>query len=349
MVNTKIQLQFIGALLLGTLLLSFFILKPFLSTLILAIIFAVILHPLYKKINKLLGKRESLAAWITLLLGIICIVIPFTLLGIQLLREALQLYTSLSQGENKYNLIYNVVQDVSKFSSGILPGTEDFFVNLSNNIDIYLKQGLIWLINNLGSFLSSISKLTLDLFVFLIALYYLLRDGVKCKQFITKLSPLGDKNDGVIFSRLETAVNSIVKGKIFVAIIQGILTSVGFTIFGIPNSILWGSIAALVSLVPPIGTALVIIPGVIYLFVIGSYIPAFGLFLWGTLIVGLIDNILGPKLIGKDLELNPLLILVSILGGLIFFGPVGIFLGPLVISIFFTLISIYPTITNQNN
>lgn len=348
MVNTKIQLQFIGILILGVSLLSFFILKPFLSTLIFAIIFAVILYPLYKKINKLIGRRESLAAWITLLLGIICVLIPLILLGIQLFREALQLYTSLSQGENKYSLIYDTIQNIGKFSGGILPGTQQFFVNLSNNIDIYIKQGLIWLINNLGGFLSSISKLTLDFFVFLIALYYLLRDGEKCKQFITKLSPLGDKNDGVIFTRLETAVNSIVKGKIFVAIVQGILTSVGFTIFGIPNSILWGSIAIIVSLVPPIGTALIIIPGVVYLFVIGNYIPALGLLLWGILIVGLVDNILGPKLIGKDLELNPLLILVSVLGGLIFFGPIGIFLGPLVISILFTLISIYPTLTNQN-
>lgn len=348
MTNTKTQTQFLLVLILGITATTFFILKPFLSTLILATIFAVVLYPLYKKILQKINTHESLAALITILIGTICILIPLTFLGTQLFQEILQVYNSFSGGENKYNLIYTTIESVGKISIRLFPETEGFFTNLLNNVDPYIKQGLIWLINNVGNILSSLSKLALDLFIFLIALYYLLRDEKKLKIILLQIIPLEKENQTIIFRHLQLAINSIVRGKILIAIIQGILTSVGFTLFGIPNSILWGAIAIIVSLVPPIGTALVIIPGVIYLFVIGNYLPAIGLLLWGIIIVGLIDNILGPKLMSKDLQLNPLVVLVSVLGGLIFFGPIGIFLGPLIISLLFIFLSVYRETTSSS-
>lgn len=346
MINRKIQLQFLLVLLAGVLLLTFFILSPFLSPLALAAVFAVVLQPLYKKILHRVGNSEALAATATLFIALIGILIPLAFLGTQIFREAALFYNSLDQGGSNQNLIVTVTRSVGEKFDIFLPGSGDFFANLSDNLDMYFKQGLTWLIENLGVALSGISVLLLDLFIFFISLYYLLRDGPKLKREIIKLSPLDDKEDGIVFTRLEAAVNSVIKGSLLIALIQGTLTAIGFAIFGIPNSVLWGTITVIAALIPGIGTSLVILPGVIYLFATGSTISAIGLFVWGVAAVGLIDNILGPKLLGRNLQLHPLFVLLSVLGGIAFFGPIGIFLGPLTMSLLFAFISTYSYIVN---
>ena len=116
---------------------------------------------------------------------------------------------------------------------------------------------------------------------------------------------------------------------------------VGFWIFGVPNAILWGSFAAIAALIPGIGTALVLTPAILFLFARGEIFSAIGLLAWGVGVVGLIDNFLGPRLMGRGIELHPLIILLSVLGGIGFFGPIGFLLGPLIVSLFFALLDIY--------
>lgn len=341
MTNIKTSNPFLLASLALVLVLTFFIFKPFLATLVLAGICAVVLHPIYKKILKLIGGHEATATAITVVLSIICIIIPLTILGAQMIHEAATLYGNFSEIDNKQSGLVIVINDIGKTSERFIPGTEHYFNNISNNITIYIKQVLAWLMSNLGQALSSATVFLLDLFIFLISFYYLLKDGGKLKKELIRLSPLNDSDDETVFKKLELAVNSIIKGNLVIAFIQGILMAVGFYLFGLPNGILWGSVAVVASLVPRIGTAIVLVPAVLYLFVIGSTTGAIGLAVWGTLVVGLVDNILGPKLIGKHLQLHPIFILLSVLGGIVLFGPIGIFLGPLVMSLLFALLSVY--------
>ena len=181
----------------------------------------------------------------------------------------------------------------------------------------------------------------MGVFIFLVALYYLFKDGHKLKKAVVALSPLRDIYDETIFSKLALAINSVIRGSLTVALVQGILTAVGFAIFGVPNATLWGSVAAIAALIPGIGTALVLLPAIFYLFFNGETFFAVGLFLWGMTAVGLIDNFLGPKLVERGIRLHPFLILLSILGGISFFGPLGFLLGPLALSLFFVLLEIY--------
>ncbi|HCC06312.1 TPA: hypothetical protein DEP94_03085 [Candidatus Nomurabacteria bacterium] len=341
MTNIKTKNPFLLAILAGMLVLAFFVLKPFLATLVLAVICAVVLHPVYKKILGLIGGHEATATSITVILSIICIIIPLTFLGTQVAREAAQLYGNFSQVDDKQNGLVIIINNIGQTSEKIIPGTEDYFTNISNNTTLYIKQVLSWMIGNLGQALSGASVFLLDLFIFFISFYYLLKDGERLKKSIIKLSPLNDTDDETVFKRLESAVNSIIKGNLVIAFLQGILMTIGFYLFGLPNGLLWGSVAIIASLVPRIGTAIVLVPAVFYLFAIGNTTPAIGLAIWGTLIVGLVDNILGPKLIGKHLQLHPLFVLLSVLGGLVLFGPIGIFLGPLVMSLLFALLSVY--------
>lgn len=341
MINLKSQLRFLLILLAGALLLAFMIFRPFLAPLALAAVFAVVLQPLHNKILSKFGGRESLAALVSVLVAAICILIPLAFIGAQILGEAGQLYASLFEPREGGNLVATAINDLGQKFASIQPGSETFFNNLSEDLDVYAKRALEWLLSNLGAALSSISTLVLDLFIFFVALYYLLRDGQRLKKELISLSPLEDVDDEVVFGSLESAVNSVVKGSLTIALIQGAVTAIGFAIFGIPSAVLWGTVAAVAALIPAVGTSLVIIPAIIYLFVSGGIAQAIGLLIWGALAVGLIDNLLGPKLIGTGMRLHPLLVLLSVLGGIAFFGGIGIFLGPLTLSLLFAFIKIY--------
>lgn len=348
MIDRKLQLHFLLILLAGALYLSFLIFRPFLTPLVLAAVFAVVLHPLYRGLVSRLGNWESVAALLTVLISVVLILIPLVFLGTQIVREAGQLYGSIAAGDSGANFVAATIQNIGHAIGDFSPAAGNFFTGFSADVDIYLKQGLEWLIQHLGAALSGITALFLNFFIFFIALYYLLRDGVRLKRALIVLSPLEDTDDEMIFGRLETAVNSVIKGSLTIALVQGVLTAIGFAIFGVPNAILWGTIAAVASLIPGFGTALVLVPAVLYLFATGDIIPAIGLLAWGTLGVGLIDNFLGPRLVSKSTHLHPLLILLSVLGGLVYFGPIGIFLGPLILSLLFAFIAIYSYLANPS-
>ena len=341
MTAAALQVPVILTLIGAVLILLFFIIQPFLITVILAAVFAVILTPLYKKVHSYLRCKESVAAWVTLVLSVVGIVVPLVFLSMQLFQEAVHVYTSVSEDATRQNLVLGVMTSIGTVFEYFIPGVETYFINLSNNVDTYIQQLLAWVVDNLGSALSSVSSFLFDLLIFLIALYYFIKDGETMKKIIHSISPLGAAQDEAIFKRLGTAINSIVKGNLFIAFIQGVMTTVGFALCSIPNTILWGALAAVASLVPRVGTAMIIVPAIVYLLTIGSPLLALLLTLWGLFIVGMIDNILGPKLIGKEMELHPLSILLAVVGGILFFGPPGIFLGPLSISLLFALTSVY--------
>ncbi len=337
---------FLIALILATLVLAFFVFRPFLIVLVLAGIFAMLLQPLYRFVLRGMSGSPGLAAFATMLIAFVCILVPLMFISVQIATDAQHLYTSLADDTGKAYLdaVFKSVNDtVARYSPNLaLSGVE-----LSAAIDQHMKDFLSWLIQNLGGAFGGITRFLLDFLIFLIALYYLLRDGPKLKQAIIEISPLADTDDNVVFSRLELAVHSVIRGSLMIALIQGALTAIGFAFFGIPNSILWGVVAMFSALIPGIGTSLVLGPGIVYLFVIGATAPATGLLLWSVLAVGLIDNFLGPRLVGRGLQLHPLLVLLAVFGGLILFGPAGIFIGPLCISLLFALLAIYQHIAKQ--
>ena len=340
--NSKTQFYFLLAILAGIATFSFFIFHPFLHALILASVFAVVFQPLHQKILYLTQNRQGLAAFFTTIAVVVFILTPLVFLGIQIFGEAQHLYSSLVDGGGKetiLNIFKELIDDFQRF----FPATREFSVN----IDQYLKQSLSWLLQNLGVIFSNFAQLLVSSFIFLIALYYLLKDGPKLKKTVVALSPLTDTDDEAIFKKLELAIDSVIKGNLTIAFIQGVLTTVGFAIFGVPNAVLWGTVTAIAALIPGIGTALVLIPGIIFLFLSGNDFSALGLLAWGIIAVGLIDNFLGPKLVGRGMQLHPLIVFLSVIGGIIFFGPLGFLLGPLTLSLFFTLLNIYSSLVKS--
>lgn len=340
MENNKLQNYFLFTILAIVFVLVFFIFKPFLTPLILAIVFAVVFRPVHEKILSYSNGRKSLSAIATTVIILICLVVPVTFLGIQVFEESRGLYFSLTDGDAKIT-IDTVAGAIAAPLDKISPRAGGYLSNISSSLDVYAKQGLTWIIQNMGAAVSSVMELLFGALIFFVALYYFLRDGGQFRKTLFALSPLALSDDEAVSDKMELAVNSVIKGILSVALVQGILTAIGFTIFGVPNGVFWGSVAAVAALVPAIGTGLVIVPGIIFLLLTGSIGPAVGLLLWGLLAVGLVDNFLSAKLMGKGMKLHPLMVLLSVLGGIVFFGPVGLFLGPLILSLLIAFLSIY--------
>jgi predicted PurR-regulated permease PerM len=311
------------------------IVKPFLGTLFLAAVFAFLFQPIYKKFLGALGAREGLAAFLITIFSIILIIIPITFLGIQIFKEAAHLYQSLIGGVGGFETsIKNFLDQAHIFFPSI---------NLDLKLDFgeYIRQALGILVHSLGALFSSVTGMFLNFFIFLIAFYFFLKDGSKLKAHLFFLSPLDDAHDEFIISRIKSGVSATLKGGLAIGLIQGILTGLGFAIFTVPNPILWGGVATMAAFIPGIGTALIMIPAVIFLFITSKTFLGIGLLVWGITIVGLVDNFLSPRLVGRGMQLHPLVAFISILGGMIFFGPLGFLLGPLIVSVCFALIDIY--------
>ncbi len=313
----------------------YFIIEPFLTPLVVAAVFAFLFRSVYERFLRLTKNRESISALITTALAMILVVLPIALLGTLMLKESLGLYQSLAV-ENRNDFVV-VIERTLNQARNVLPIPETFELNISQ----YAKQGLEILLQHLGGIFSSFAKMLLSVFVFLTAFYFFLKDGHKLKNYLVALSPLEDKDDELIVGRLRSAVSATVKGNLTIGLIQGALTGVGFAIFGVPNAILWGSVAAIMALVPGIGTTLVIAPAVIFLFIVGSTFGGVGLLVWGMTAVSLVDNLLGPRLVGQGMHLHPLAVFLAVLGGLAFFGPLGFLLGPLFMSVCLVLVDIY--------
>ena len=343
------QIFFFLSLLIISIVISFFIVRPFISTLILAIVAAVVFYPIHKMFYKFF-KAKWLAATLTILIFFSTILAPMSFFGVRVVEEAQTAYRYFTETIDGIVLISNVESFINKniFERflNIEQETEgSFFLDFNS----YVQDVFNWLVRNFGAVASGLARVGINLMLFIFAMFFLLRDGEGIKKFIVGLSPLDDKYDEEIFKRLSKSINSVIRGSLMIAVIQGILAGVGFTLFGIPSPILWAGAVMVAALVPALGTAVVSIPAVAYLFIAGQTVPGIGLLIWSFVAVGLIDNILYPKLVSRDMQIHPFLILLFVIGGISFFGLSGFILGPITLSFLFALIHIYQFLTKQEH
>lgn len=336
-----LQKYFFLGLLLAVSVVIFFIFLPFFEVLVLSVIFGVVLKPLHRRISKFLNGKEGLSAFLVILIFALVFIVPFTFLSMQLLDESKSLYSQLT---NHAEIDY-----IQKVTTLLEKPIQKLYPQFSLDIGGLASLGANFLTSHLTSILSSVLAITTGILLIFISVFFFLRDGAKFKNILVDLSPLSDKYDEQIFTKVKHTITATVKGVILVAMVQGLLAGIGLWIFGVPNPTLWGSLSAVASLVPGLGTAVVFIPAVGYMFIVGNTASAIGLILWGTLIVGLVDNFLTPYLYSRGAEIHQLIMLFAVLGGLVVFGPIGFIFGPIVLALFFSLIDIYQSIILNNN
>jgi predicted PurR-regulated permease PerM len=312
--------------------------SPYLTALFLAGVLTVLFSPVFRFVQRYV-KRKSTASAVTVLFVLVAILAPLTLIGLLMFQEVISLYSTLNDNNIGIQVVNVWIEQFQSLVQHFIPT----FVVQSNVYD-YLDALLQWFAQHLNQFFSSIITFLFDIFLIIIAMFFFYRDGDKLKAFALKWSPLADQYDESIISRLESAVSSVVKGALASAVLQGFLVGIGFLIFDIPNPVLWGTIGTVAALIPALGTALITFPAVIFLFAFGHGFAALGLFFWAVVCVGLSDNLLHPFIVNRGVHIHPFLILLSVFGGLVYFGPIGFIAGPVLFAFFFALLDIYPLI-----
>ncbi|MDO8591059.1 MAG: AI-2E family transporter [bacterium] len=337
--NYKLQIGFFTVLITAALILSFFVLKPYMEALFIAIILRIVFDSFHLRALRFTGNRENVAALLSVLGVVILIIVPFVLIGFFLFDDARNLYIKMIAGDFDFEFIEHVTAPATTFFQGIIPG-------FSFDIVSYVRQGLSLVLGNIGSIFSSLVNFSFEFFLMILSLFYLFRDGSRFRQHVIFLSPLSDKYDENILTKLAKAISSVLTGSLLISCVQGVLAAIGFFIFGVPNPILWGAVAAVSALIPTFGTAIVVVPAIIFLFWAGQVPAALGLLVWSAVIVGLVDNLIAPHLMARGIKIHPFVILLAVLGGLWFFGPIGFLAGPVVITLLLTLLDMYPSIVS---
>lgn len=310
------------------------ILWPYITVIAIALVVAVLSYPLYVWFKERLP-WEGLASLVTMLLVTLIILIPLTIFGTLVVEEAIQLIVELRKGGS--GGLANVIGQIENVIHSIVPTAQV-------SVEQIASQGFSLLADNLTNIFSSALHAFASLLIGLILYYYLLKDGKKFIDTIIAKSPLGKTDTKKILSQFTLVIHSVIRGNIIIALIQGVLVGVGFFLFGIPNAALWAGVAAIMALIPAIGTSLVLLGGLIYVYVNSGLLMTIGLMAWSALLVGLIDDALRPYLIGKGARIHPILILLSVVGGLASLGPVGFILGPIILSLFIVVFEMYPEV-----
>ena len=315
------------------------IFMPFLAPLAMAAAFAVVLQPLHVRLLAITEGRGGLAALTTLCITIGGVLVPLGIILVFMGWEAAKLYSSIADGSFALSTS-SLLHQLERILPPDILGA-NFSDVIASNLSSYIRDALAWISGHVTVAFSSFASLLLNLFIFFVALFFFLRDGDSLKKSIIDLSPLKDSDDRLVFDRLGIAVNSVIRGNLLIALIRGIFSAIGFFFFGIPNALLWGIVSGIAGLIPSIGIMLVFVPAILYAYFFVGMLQAVGLLLWGLLVVGLIDNALAPRFVGKGMQVHPLFVFLGIFGGISYFGPLGIFLGPLTLSLLFALLSIY--------
>jgi predicted PurR-regulated permease PerM len=325
---------------------SIFLIKPFFLAISLGAILAYLFFPLYRFFRKKI-KNKTFSA---LIVCILIMAVLTTLGGFfvnTLVKEAYVFYIVGKQ----------------KLATGFFRNCHNHFClslkNLGQDpaINYHLQDSLKimtnWIVMKGSNILISIPRMALNLFVTFFTMFYFLRDR---DIIVSRLNDfLGSQKNkyAIVFKRFKEIIHGVIYGYLIVAVIQGSLGALGFYLFGIPSPLLWGMIMALLALVPFFGTGLVWIPASLFMLLDGVFqdsgllmVKAVGLFVYGAIIISGLDNFLKPKLIGEKAKVHPVVILLGIFGGIFMFGPLGVILGPLFLSLSIVFIKTFLVMPN---
>jgi predicted PurR-regulated permease PerM len=331
-------------------LLSFYlvyqIFSPFLASILWAVLLAIVFYPLFRRLFLLLKKRGVLSAILMTLFVLSIIVLPFSLLISSLTVEVVDIYHQVEEmiktGQMKSYLDKIWEVPVLQWIWGKLD--QHFDLSKADPAGLILKnlrEVSTFLLNQTTKILRGLSTFLIGFFFTLLSLYYLFKDGALLFEKLKEIIPLQINERDLLVRRFKDMVYATIYGGILIAVIQGILGGLSFWVLGISSPIFWGTTMGLLSFIPVGGTALIWAPAAIFLFIQGAYLKGFILLGLGTLVIGMVDNVLRPFFISTRTNIHPLLLFFAVLGGIQVFGLIGLVAGPLIITLFLTLIEIY--------
>jgi predicted PurR-regulated permease PerM len=347
--------QWVLLAILGVILyLCFRIMQGFIMPVFLALILSTLLEPVYGGIASRFGGRRNLAALIVCLGLTVAFLLPVVFLSVSLANEANDAYQRLRDPATLHKiqawLDPGSNPTLSRISSW-LPGSVRFSnLQLGARLSAQAQQIGVAALAVATTFASGVFNFLMDYFIMLVVLFFLLRDSAQFATTLRIISPLSEEQEGLFVERLRAVTRATVLANLLTSITQGAASTLIFLSLGLPNPILWGSLTALFSLVPVVGTALIWVPWTIYLFAVGAPVKAVIFVVLEVVVVGSVDNILRPWLMGSGFKMHALVIFFSVLGGIGYFGILGMFLGPLVFATAIALVEFYVSpVQSENN
>lgn len=317
----------------------FFIFQPFLTAIVAAAILAALFKRPYHFLEHVTRGRRGLSAFLTCLFVIVIIITPLFLVLSLAVSEASNLYRVVTQEstlEHTIGRMLGVVQSAPY--AGMFFDTAAFDQNVIISDIKQLSQNALGL---LQAAYQGITHFIFWVFIMFFTLFYFLIDGKKTLRAFMNLSPLKNEHDELLIDKFISISRATLKGTLVIGAIQGLLGGLAFWIAGVPSPAIWGLIMILLSIIPMIGSTIVWLPAGIILLLVGDVWQGIFILSVGVGVISVIDNILRPKLVGKDTQMHPLLIFFATLGGIAFFGLPGFIIGPIIVSLFMALSEIY--------
>ncbi|RZL67527.1 MAG: AI-2E family transporter [Variovorax sp.] len=321
------------------------VLLPFFGAVMWGVAFAILFTPLYKRLLRKMPGRKNVAALTTLAICLVVVILPLAMIGVSLVQEVALVTEKIRSGQLNF----------ASYFQQILDATPQWLLNLLQRFNLgdmaawqkRISEGAAQGSQVVASQALTIGQNTFDFvvsfFVMLYLLYFLLRDGAALSKTVRDALPLAKPHTHYLLNKFTTVVRATIKGNVAVAIAQGTIGGLAFWFLGVQGALLWAVLMAFLSLLPAVGAALIWGPVAIYFLATAQYWQGFVLIFVGVFVIGLVDNILRPLLVGKDTQMPDYIVLMSTIGGMAIFGINGFVIGPVIAALFMAAWALFAT------
>ena len=331
------------ALLAAVTLAFIWVLMPFFGAVMWGVALAILFTPLFKRLLRKMPRRRTLAALATLTICLVIVILPLAMVGVSLVQEIATVTQSIRSGQINFANYFQQIFDATP--RWLITLLERFNLGNMDAWQARISAGAAQGSQVIASQALTIGQNTFDFlvsfFVMLYLLFFLLRDGAALSTMMREAMPLAKPHTHYLLNKFTTVIRATIKGNVAVAIAQGTLGGLAFWFLGVQGSLLWAVLMAFLSLLPAIGAALIWGPVAIYFLATGHLWEGATLIFVGVFVIGLVDNILRPLLVGKDTQMPDYIVLMSTIGGMALFGINGFVIGPVIAALFMAAWSLF--------
>lgn len=306
----------------------------FYKAIVWAFVFALLSQPLYEAVRRRIGGRDALAAAITTTIVMLGVLIPAVAFGLVLANQAGDVAQSIQDGEIDPAAPLEYVTSLAPRLEGALETIGIDLGDLTSRASEAISSGGEFLAAQALALGQGALRTTLLLALTVYLLFFFLLDSRRILYFLYKGFPIKGPGEQYLFKEIGRVTHATVKGIIVIGLVQGTMGGVVFALLGISNAVLWGVAMAISTILPVVGTAIIWLPAAIVLFAGGAWIKGVLMLIAGTVFIGLVDNLLRPRVVGRDTKIPDYIVLLATLGGLGAFGLTGLVLGPVIAGVF---------------
>jgi len=310
--------------------LTFLVLRPIFMSIVAGLILTYVLYPVYLKVFGIV-KERNIASFIVCLLLFLFIFIPIWFLMPIFARQLFGVYIFLQNA------------NFAEILKGLFSASPEISADFYASANTFLNKFATSLLTRSTSFILNLPTLLFHMMALFLVLFFALRDGNKLREYVKSLSHLSPETEDILYKKFKYLTNSILFGQVVVGIVQGLVTGLGFLIFGVPNALTLTIVTMFVGILPIIGPWLIWVPVDIFLFVDGRTGSAIGLLIYGIVIISWVDMLVRPFFVSRKAEINPGIVFLGMIGGLFIFGAMGLVLGPLILAYFLLILDFYRT------